>query len=138
MAKVVIPFVFLCFFFACKNGDQRTDGDLLETKNDIFDFFDKEYDITILSGFTVDTIKYFDKQTDYTETLICPEMIGKEYQQINQVLKKEIKRKVMLSYMDTTDYKSVDTSKEVFGVRHDNVLLQMYKNKNLVSYGFLS
>jgi hypothetical protein len=138
MAKVVIPFVFLCFFFACKNGDQRTDGDLLETKNDTFDFFDKEYDITILSGFTVDTIKYFDKQTDYTETLICPEMIGKEYQQINQVLKKEIKRKVMLSYMDTTDYKSVDTSKEVFGVRHDNVLLQMYKNKNLVSYGFLS
>lgn len=138
MVKVVIALIFLCSFFACKETGKKVGENIAVAKNDTVDFFSVEYDIPILPGFSVDTIKYFDKQTDYTETLICPEIIGKQYQQINEVLKEEIKRKVLLSYMDTTDHEPVDTSKEVFGVRNDNILLQMYKNKNVVSYGFLT
>jgi len=112
--------------------------DLPVAKNDTFDFFDKEYDIPITEGFSIDTLKHFYKRNDYTYTLILPEIIGKEFAVINRILKKEIKSKVALGYVDSTNNAAVDTSKEVFGIVEDNVLLQMYKSKNLVSYGFLN
>ncbi|GAB2837719.1 hypothetical protein GCM10027043_45920 [Ferruginibacter profundus] len=106
--------------------------------NDTFAFYGEEDSIPLLPGFGVDTIKYYDKSTDYTETLICPYLKEKEYNQVNEVVKKEIKRKAALCYLDTTYNEATDTSKEVFGFTIDNMLLQMYKNRNLVSYGFLS
>jgi len=125
-------------FFSCKEQGRQVAEELPQAKNDTFDFYDKEYDIPILEGFSVDTIKYYDKKTDYTKTLICPRITGREFSLVNEILKKEIKRKIKPGYLDTPDNTPVDTSKEVFGVVEDNILLQMYKNKNLVSYGFLS
>ena len=136
--KIVIALVFLCSFFACSETGKNVEEGLTVTKNDTFDYFGEEYHIPILPEFSVDTIKHFDKQTDYTETIICPQIIGKEFEQINEILKKEIIRKATFAYVDTTDNEPIDTTKEVFGVHDDNMLLQMYKNKNLVSYGFLS
>jgi hypothetical protein len=137
MLKNIIALFFLCCFIACDETGKKVDG-IAVAENDTFDFFIEEYDIPILPGFSVDTLKYYDKQTDYNETIICPKIIGKEFKQLNEFLEKEIKRKVDLSYLDSTNNEPVDTSKEVFGVVKENILLKMYKNKNLVSYGFLS
>ncbi len=138
MIRVVAALFFLCSFFSCGEMDKKTDNVLPVVKNDTFDYFDEEYNIPILPGFSVDTIKSYTKKIGYTEILICPQIIEKEFGQINEILKKEIKRKTDLSYLDTTHNELVDTGKKVFDVTADNILLKMYKNKNLVSYGFLS
>jgi hypothetical protein len=138
MMRSVVFAIFLFVFFACKEQGKQDVENLPQAKNDTFDFYYPEYDIPIMEGFLVDTIENFEKATDYTETLICPKIIGKDFIQINQVLRKEIQRKASLCYqIDSTDT-AVDTSEEVRGVEYDNILLQMFKNKALVSYGFLS
>jgi hypothetical protein len=138
MVKLVIALIFMCSFFACSETGKKNDSALPMIENDTFDYFGEENNIPLIPEFSVDTIKSYTKETDYTETLICPRVVEKEFDQINEVLKKEIKRKAALCYTDTTNDEPVDTSKEVFGVTKDNILLKMYKNKNLVSYGFLS
>jgi hypothetical protein len=138
MVKSVIALVFLCCFIACKQAGKQTKQDVAVTNNDTFDFDIDENHIAILPGFSVDTLKYYDKPTDYTETIICPKIMGKEFKQLNEILVKEIKRKAALVYVDSTDNEPVDASKEVFGVVVENILLKMYRKKNLVSFGFLS
>jgi hypothetical protein len=137
MLKNIIALFFLCCFIACDETGKKVDG-IAVAENDTFDFFSDEYDIPILQGFSVDTLKYYNKQTDYSETIICPKIIGKEFEQLNEILEKEIKGKVALVYLDSTNNEPVDTSKEILGVVEENILLTMHKNKNLVSYGFLS
>ena len=138
MVKSIMALFFLCSLFACNETGKKVDEGLTLAKNDTFDFFNEEYDIPVLPSFSVDTLKYYDKPTDYTETIILPQIIGKEFKQLNEILEKEVKRKVALVYLDSTNNEPVDTSMEVFGVAEENILLKMYKNKNLVSYGFLS
>jgi hypothetical protein len=137
MLKNIIALFFLCCFIACDETGKKVDG-IAVAENDTFDFFSDEYDIQILQGFSVDTLKYYNKQTDYSETIICPKIIGKEFEQLNEILEKEIKRKVALMYLGSTYNEPIGTSKAVFGVVEENILLTMHKNKNLVSYGFLS
>ena len=138
MVRIVTAFIFLFSFFACNQTGKKVDEGLPLAKNDTFDFFDVENDIPILPGFLVDTLKYYNKQTDYTETIILPKIIAEEFKQLNEILEREIRRKVAVLYLDSTNNEPVDTSMEVFGVVEENILLKMYKNKNLVSYGFLS
>lgn len=133
-----ICLIFLCCLFACKEREEKVAEDLPVAKNDTFDFFSDEYDIPIPNGFSVDTIRHSDKKNGNTEMLICPEISGVEFNEINKVLKKEIKRKADLVYTDSPGVNSTDTAKEMFEVQYDNVPLKMYKNNNLVSYGFLS
>jgi hypothetical protein len=138
MVKSIITVIFLCSFFACKEAGKKVAEELPMVKNDTFDFFGDEYDIPIPKEFSVDTIRHFDKETGNTEMLICPKIVGTEFDKIDEILKKEIKRKASLIYTDSTNYNTIDTSKEVFEAKYDNIPLKMYKNKKLVSYGFLS
>ncbi|MGC4101361.1 hypothetical protein [Ferruginibacter sp.] len=138
MGKIVAALILLCGFFACKQASKKTVADTPIAKNDTFDFFYDEYNIPIVAGFAVDSLKKYDKATDYTERLIYPYLTEKAYKKVNGILKNEIERKAALCYVDSTDTQPVDTSEEVLGVEIDNILLQMYAKGKLVSYGFLS
>ncbi|WP_462242414.1 hypothetical protein [Ferruginibacter sp.] len=130
---------FLCSLFACNETGKKVNEDLTVAANDTFDFDVAENDIPILPGFLVDTIKQYGKETQFSFSLICPAIVGKDFDRINKVLKDEIKRKAENRYViNSIDETAVGTAKEIFGAMNDNILLQMHKNKNLVSYGFLS
>lgn len=135
MTKSILAILLCCAFFACKEAANKRNNQQAAARNDTFDYYREENNIPLLTGFAVDTIKHCEKATDFTETLICPYIKDENYKAINGILNREIKRKASLTYMEEGP---VDTAKEVRGVTNDNVLLQMYKNKNLVSYGFLS
>jgi len=136
MVRNIIALIFLLSLFAC-NEKGKQDIESLVVKNDTFDLFYDEYDIPIPEGFSVDTIKESDKKTDYSKTLIYPRLSGTEFNRLNKVLGIEIKRKADLAYADTSD-RPVDPANEVFGVTEEIIPLKMYKNENLVSYGFLN
>jgi len=138
MVRVTLALIILCIFGACNDGSKPADVNIPVVKNDTFDFFEEEYDIPIPKGFSVDTIRSANDKTDFEGTLICPMLAEKEFFPLNQVLKKEIIRKAMLEYTDTSDLNPVDTSKEAFGVRYENIPLVMYKDQHTISYGFLS
>lgn len=138
MVKNIIAIFFLCSLFACKEVGKKVAEELPVAKNDTFDFFSDEYDIPIPKEFSIDTIRQSDKKDGNTEMLIRPEICGVEFNEVNKVLKKEINRKADLVYADPSDGSSIDTTKEVFGFQYHNIPLKMYKNNNLVSYGFLS
>ena len=62
-----------------------------------------------------------------------------EFSLINKILKEEIERKARISYeIGSADKTWIDTTNEIIGVIEDNGLLQMHKNKNMISYGLLS
>jgi hypothetical protein len=136
MFKKFIALFFLCSLFACNERGKQV-AELPAVKNDTFDSYNEEYDIPIPIGFSVDTIEESDKKTDYSKTLICPRLTGTTFNGLNKILRNEIERKAVLSYTDTTD-EPVDPAKEVFGVTQEDTPIKMYKNENLVSYGFLS
>jgi len=136
MIKKIIALFLLCCLLACIQTEKQ-ESNLPVAKNDTFDFYDEEYDIPIPEGFSVDTIRESGKKTGYSKTLICPNLTRTVFKELNKTLKKEIERKAALSYMDTTDQR-VDTATEVFDVTEEISPIKMYKNENLVSYGFLS
>ncbi len=136
MFKNIITLVFLLSLFACKEKGKQ-DLELPIVKNDTFGFFIDENDIPIPEEFEVDTIKELDKKTDYSKTLICPKLIGVEFNRLNKIIGHEIRRKADLAYADTTD-RPVDPADEVFGITEVITPLKMFRNENLVSYGFLS
>ena len=69
--------VFIVCFFSCREKKKKIDKDLQIAKNNTFDFYDNEYNIPNLSGFSVDTIKHFNKVTQFSQTIICPRINGK-------------------------------------------------------------
>jgi len=137
IVKNILFLFLLCIFIACRNSNKQA-IDLPAAKNDTFDFFDKEDDIPIPDGFSVDTIRFSDKKTGDEEKFILPNILGSDFETANKFLKSEIKRKASLAYLDSNDHVPVDSSIEVFGGKFDNTPIRMYRHKNLVSYGFLS
>jgi hypothetical protein len=138
MLRVVIVSFLLCCLIACGSNNNQAEEDLPAAQNDTFDFSVGENDNTVPSAFSVDTFSYFDKKSGYSQTIMYPEIKGNEFTALNELLKKEIKRKAGLNNLVTTDNEPADTSKEIFGVTEDNILLKMHKEKRLVSYGFLN
>ncbi|MBP6430579.1 MAG: hypothetical protein KA319_02345 [Ferruginibacter sp.] len=138
MSKAIAYTILLGFFLSCNQKKEKISKELPASKNDTFVFFTQEDNIKILSDFLVDTIKYFDKKLDYRKTIICPQIIGKEFTSINKILTNEIKRKAALSYLDTLANVEIEKVNEMSGMIGSNILLKMYKNKKLISYGFLS
>jgi hypothetical protein len=124
MFKNFIVLIFLCSLFAC-NQTEKQATDLPVAKNDTFDFYSEEYDIPISEGFSVDTIKEFDKKTDYSKILILPKLIGIGFSQINKILALEIIRKATFSYKYKSKTEPVDTANELSEVTEENNLIKM-------------
>ena len=104
--------------------------------NDTFDFYGDDMLKNVPEGFKLDTNETENKKKKFSEIFILPRLIEKEYKLFEKELKKKILKKKD-GQMSTTDTVSKATEL-LMQTDFEITPLSTYKNKRLISYGFLN
>jgi len=134
---------YVCFvlvsliFFQCtqKNKNSNAAETVKPVTNDTFSFYDDNMLKHIPVGFKLDTINQEDKAGKYTSVFIKPILVQVAYAALEKKLQQEILRRKdgQMTSTDTIS-KAIETHEQVY---LEISPLSIYKNKRLISYGFL-